>query len=551
MSKLIECVPNFSEGKNKVTLDAIRDAIAKVEGVTVLDVDPGADTNRTVYTFVGEPEAVIEGAFQAIKKASDLIDMSTHKGAHARIGATDVCPIVPVSNTTMDECIEYSKKLGKRVGEELGIPVYLYGYSASTAERKNLANIRKGEYEGLEEKLNDPHWKPDFGPSKYNPRTARSGATVIGARDFLIAWNVNLNTTDKKLAHEIALNIREGGRAKRDTNGNIVKNATGETVKTPGTLKSVKAVGWYIEQYNMAQISMNLENYKVTPPHIAVEECRKEAAKLGLVVTGTELVGLIPKDAMMEAGKYYLERMGKSAGFPDRFVIETAVRSLGLNEISHFNLDKKIIEYAIDKKNRRLAHLSVNAFIDELSSDSMAPGGGSVAALCGALSAGLCSMVAHLTIGKKGYESATSAMQPLAEKAQTLKRNLIDAIDEDTDAFNAIIAAGKAPSEEKEATTEQATKGAIAVPMRVLSLAVESLKLAKVVAQKGNKNCASDAGVAGLTGLAAATGAFYNVKINAPLLKDRTYADNIAAEAKKLLDDAERLAAEIKGSLSL
>ncbi|HOH47343.1 MAG TPA: glutamate formimidoyltransferase, partial [Candidatus Cloacimonadota bacterium] len=387
--KLMECVPNFSEGRDRQVLDSIAAAIRSVKNVALLDVDPGADTNRTVFTMAGEPEAVVEAAFQAIKKAAELIDMSKHHGEHPRMGATDVCPFIPISEMSMEECAEYARKLGKRVGEELGIPVYLYEQAASKPEWQNLATVRSGEYEALAEKAKDPAWKPDFGPHAFN---ARSGATAIGAREFLIAYNINLNTRDKKKAHELALTIRESGKPARDAAGKLLKDENGNKVNIPGLFQNCKAVGWYIDAYNRAQISINLTNYKVTPAHLVLDKVRELASEMGIQVTGSELVGLIPKAALIESGLHYLKKMNESTGIPERMIMETAIQSMGLAELAPFDLEKKVIEYSIAKQDS-LSELTINKFCDLLSTDAPAPGGGSVAALCTAISGALSAMV--------------------------------------------------------------------------------------------------------------------------------------------------------------
>lgn len=545
--KLVECVPNFSEGRDKSVLDAIAQVIKGVKNVTLLDVDPGADTNRTVFTMVGEPQSVVEAAFLAIKKASELIDMSKHKGAHARMGATDVCPFIPVSEISMEECIELSKQLGERVGNELGIPVYLYEYSASKPERTNLADIRAGEYEALPEKMTKAEWKPDFGPQKFN---AKSGATVIGAREFLIAYNVNLNTRDTKKATEIANIIREKGTLKKDENGKIVKDENGNKVFEPGVFKHCKAVGWYIDEYNRAQISMNLTNYNITPPHIVLEKVRELCIERGLVVTGSELVGLIPKDAIVMAGKYYLHRLGESAGLPDRRIIETAIQSMGLAELAEFDIDKKVIEYAI-KAEKRLADMTLEGFCDELSTDSPAPGGGSVAALCASMSASLSAMVSNLTINKKGYETAWTQAKEIAESAQKVKNNSIYAIDEDTQAFYDMMDAMRLPKKTDEEIAyrntqiELATKNAILVPFKTIELAKECVVLAEKIAKIGNKNALSDAGVGALTAQTAAAAAYLNVKINLSGLNDEIFKKDILAKSVNLKNEIDAIAKSV------
>jgi len=547
--KLIECVPNFSEGRDMKIIDQITGVIKEVEGVTLLDVDPGEATNRTVVTFIGTPEGVKEAAFQAIKKASEVIDMSKHKGAHARMGATDVCPFIPVSEVTMDDCIRVSEEVGERVGRELGIPVYLYEYSARTEERKNLANIRAGEYEGLEKKLKDPHWKPDFGEAKFNPG---AGATVMGAREFLIAYNINLNTTDKKLAKEIALNIREKGRWKRDENRKIVRDEKGKKVRQPGIFNYCKAVGWYIDEYKQAQVSMNLTNYKVTPPHIVFDEVCKQADKLGLRVTGSELVGLIPREAMIAAGKHYLRKQGKSVGVSQGELVRIAVQSMGLEDISPFDPRKKIIESYVEDRPDALVNMTLTEFADELASDSPAPGGGSVAALIGSLSAALSSMVANLTYMKKGYKDVAGEMDELAERGQILKKKFLDAIDRDTDAFKRVMKAmkkkAKTPEQEAEKAKEmeEATKKATLVPFEVLNIAVECFDLAMEAATKGNKNSVSDAGVAALTAFTAAHGAYYNVMINLPGIEDKEFKADITEKANEAVRKADRKFKEVQ-----
>jgi len=535
--KLVECVPNFSEGRNKEKINAITKEIESTPQVTLLDVDPGESTNRTVVTFIGSPEGVKEAAFKAIKKAAEVLDMSKHKGAHSRIGATDVCPFIPVSGVTMEDCIQLSQTLGERVAKELGIPVYLYEEAAQKPERKNLANIRVGEYEGLAEKLKDPEWAPDYGKPAFNPK---AGATVIGAREFLIAYNINLNTRDRRLAHELALNIRERGRAKRDKEGKIVRDANGKAIKIPGKFTEVKAVGWYIEDYGIAQISINFTNYKISPPHIVFDKVIKEAEKLGLRVTGSELVGLIPKEALLMAGRYYLEKQGKSPGVPEEELIKTAVISLGLNDVAPFEAKKKIIEYQFKEFESSLICLNLREFTNELSTDSPAPGGGSTAALCGALSASLSSMVSNLTVGKKGYENVQNDVKKIAVNAQFLKDEFLRAVDLDTMAFNKLMEASRLPKktdeqkEERAKTVEEASKEATLVPFGVLEKSIEALKLAKEVALKGNKNSLSDAGVAGLTAQAAAEGAYYNVKINLPSIQDTAFKSKIKSQATSL-----------------
>jgi len=547
--KLVECVPNFSEGRDLEKINAITREIESTSNVTLLDVDPGESTNRTVVTFIGTPESVKEAAFKAIKKAAEVIDMSKHSGAHSRIGATDVCPFVPVSGVSMEDCIRIAKDVAERVASELNIPVYLYEEAAQSPERKNLADIRQGEYEGLEEKLKDPSWSPDCGQPVFNPK---SGATVIGAREFLIAYNINLNTNDRSLAHHIALNIREKGRAKRDAEGTIIRDQEGKAINVPGKFKEVKAVGWYIEDYGIAQISINFTNYKISPPHLIFDEVIKEAEDLGLRVTGSELVGLIPKEALLLAGKHYLNKQNKSAGIPEEELIKTAILSLGLNDVAPFDPQKKIIEYQFKDIDNSLLDLNLREFANELSMDSPAPGGGSVAALCGALSASLSSMVSNLTVGKKEYENVQTKVKELAERAQAIKDTMLRDIDLDTQAFNRVMDAfrmKKKTEEQQESRNqaiEEANKEATRIPLRVLENSVKALELAKEVALNGNKNSISDAGVAALTAGAGAEGAFYNVKINIPNIGDEKFKSETQARAKDFLNKARTLEAEVK-----
>ncbi len=548
MQQLVECVPNFSEGRNRAVIDAIVGEIAATDGVKLLDVDPGADTNRTVVTFVGTPAGVVEAAFKAIKRAAELIDMSKHRGAHPRVGATDVCPLVPLAGCTMAECVALARQLGARVGEELGIPVYLYEEAATRPERKNLADIRQGEYEALPAKLQDPAWGPDFGPAVFN---ARAGATVIGAREFLIAYNINLNTRDRRLAQEIALNIRESGRLQRDAEGNVLRDEHGNPLRRPGKFQAVKAVGWYIPHYKQAQVSINLVNYKVTPPHVVFDEVCREAEVLGLRVTGSELVGLIPLEALLMAGRYYLEKQGRCPGVPERDLIDIAVRSLGLNDIAPFDPAKKIIEYQVGERRGPLVGMGVGDFVDELSTDSPAPGGGSVAALAGALASGLAAMVANLTVGKKGYEGVAGELKQVAVQAQELKDALLLAVDEDTRAFTKVMdafALPKATDEQKQArhaAIQEATRGATQVPLRVMEQSLQVLELAMVVAEKGLANAASDAGVAALMARAAVEGAAFNVRINLASLEDTQFVAATRATAERLEAQAKKLAQQV------
>lgn len=552
MTKLVECVPNFSEGRDRQIIDAISDAVRGVADVKLLDVDPGADTNRTVYTFVGTPEGVKEAAFQAAKKAHELIDMSKHSGAHPRMGAMDVCPFVPVSGVTMDDCVQIAREVGKRLGDELEIPVYLYEFAAISPERQSLADIRTGEYEALEEKLKDPKWKPDFGPAKFKHKW---GASAVGAREFLIAYNVNVNTRDKKLANEIALNIREGGRAKKDAAGKLVKDAQGKTVKVPGRLKAVRAIGWYIDQYRQAQVSINLINYNTTPLHVVFETAREEAEKLGLIVTGSELVGLVPLKPMLDAGRFYLKKQGKSAGVPEKELVEIAVRSLGLDQLSEFDPAKKIIEYNFIQP-APLMSMTARDFVDEVSSESPAPGGGSVAALAGSLCAALAAMVANLTVGKQGYEKVWNEMSDLAEKGQEIKDKLAKAVDEDTNAFNDLMEAMRLPKatpEQKaarEAAMEDGYQKAAAVPLQTAKACLEAMEISLIAAQKGNANSASDAGVAALMARAGVEGAGLNVLINLGSIKDQEFIKTHKSEVNRLNNRSSELCQQVLAAVS-
>jgi glutamate formiminotransferase/formiminotetrahydrofolate cyclodeaminase len=523
--RLVECVPNFSEGRDRSVIDAISRAISATSGVRLLDVDPGADTNRTVYTFVGAPEAVAEAAFRGAEAAAQLIDMSKHRGAHPRMGALDVCPIVPVAGVTMDECVAVARALGRRMAEALALPVYFYEYAATRPERRNLADIRAGEYEALTSKLADPTWAPDAGPAKFN---ARLGATAVGAREFLIAYNVNVNTRDAKLANEVALSIREAGRLKRDAKGEVVKDAAGQDLRVPGRLRAVKAIGWTIEQYRQAQVSVNLLSFRTTPLHVVYETAREEAAKIGLVVTGSELVGLTPLEPLVEAGRYYLKKQGRSTGLPERELVEIAIQSLGLAQLAPFNADKRIIEYAV-RMPGPLVSMTIDRFVDEVSSNSPAPGGGSVAALAGSLGAALAAMVANLTVGKAGYESAWASSSALAERAQDIKAALLAAVDDDTRAFDDVLAAmrlPKATDADKRTRSDAiaaAYEKATAVPLATARLCLQAIELAEEAARTGNRNSASDAGVGALLAKAGLESALLNVRINLPSVREGAF----------------------------
>ena len=542
MSRIVECVPNFSEGNNPQIIKSITDSIAAIEGVTLLNVDPGKATNRTVVTFVGEVEAVIEAAFQGIKTAAQLIDMSQHQGEHPRMGATDVCPLIPISGISMEETAEYAKKLAERVGNELHIPIYLYESAQANKKRSNLSVIRAGEYEGFFEKIKLPEWKPDFGPAVMN---AATGATCIGARDFLIAYNVNLNTQSTRIANRIAFDVREAGRVLREGNpyvGKPVTDETGEPVRIPGKLKHVKGIGWYIEEYGIAQISINLTNFKETPLHIVFEETRKSAEERGVRVTGSELVGLVPLQPMLDAGKYFIEKQGLSSGVSEATLIDIAIKSMGLNELSDFDPQTRIIEYLLkDPKDSRLVSMTVANFAHETASDSMAPGGGSISALAGALGASLGTMVANLSAVKRGWEDRVMEFSPWAEKGQKMKDLLLGLVDEDTRAFDSIMAAFGLPKDTPEQKSarkiaiQDASKYATEVPYRTMQAAYDCLPLMKEMAEKGNPNSLSDVAVGVLCIKTAVRGAWLNVLINAKDLEDRAWADAIVSKAQGLL----------------
>jgi len=530
MSKrLIECVPNFSEGRDQNIIDKIAASIMAVDGVKLLDVDPGKATNRTVMTMVGEPERVIEAAFQAIKTASELIDMSKHSGEHPRMGATDVCPLIPISGVTMEECVKYAHLLGERVGKELEISGYFYETAAKSAQRKNLADVRAGEYEGLAKKIVDAKWKPDFGPATFN---ARSGATVIGARNFLVAYNVNLNTTSTRRANAIAFDVREQGRMQTDASEKNVLDKNVKPIRIPGTLKSVKAIGWFIEEYGVAQISMNLTDVTVTKVHEAFDEVCDKATARGIRVTGSELVGLIPLQSLIDAGKYFLKKQQRSTGVPESELINIAVKSLGLDELKPFDPQKKIIEYLIrDEGDRKLVSMTVEKFADETSSESPAPGGGSVAALCGAMGASLATMVANLSSHKRGWDDKWEFYSNWADKGQALKNKLIHLVDEDTAAFNKIMDAYQLPNSNdvekavRKQAVQDATKYATEIPFLVMQTILESLEVIEAMANDGMKSSISDIGVGALCAQAGVGGAFLNVKINAAGLDDNIFAN--------------------------
>lgn len=542
MQKLIECVPNFSEGRNPAVIKQITDAIESVDGIKLLNVDPGKATNRTVVTFVGTPEAVIEAAFRGIQTASTVIDMSNHTGEHPRMGATDVCPLIPISGISMEETAAYAVQLAERVGKELQIPVYLYEEAQPNKSRSNLSVIRAGEYEGFFDKIALPEWKPDFGPTQMN---AQSGATVIGARDFLIAYNVNLNTKSTRIANRIAFDIREAGRVKREGNpisGKVVKDANGEDVRIPGKLKFVKAIGWYIEEYGIAQISINLTNFRHTPLHQVFEETCKSADERGARVTGSELVGLVPLQPMLDAGKYFLEKQGLSSGVDESTLIDIAIKSMGLNELSEFDPKTRIIEYLLkDLQSERLVNLSVKSFANETASDSPAPGGGSIAALSAALGASLGTMVANLSASKRGWEERVSEFSPWAVQGQKLKDELLHLVDEDTRAFDAILAAFGLPKDTEEQKNqrklaiEKASQYATEIPYKTMLKAYECLPLMREMSKIGNPNSLSDVGVGVICLKTAVRGAWFNVITNAKGLTDREFAENIVSKAEALL----------------
>lgn len=541
MQQLIECVPNFSEGIDLSIITQITNEIEKIDGVRLLNVDPGKATNRTVVTFVGTPQAVIDAAFVAIKKAGELIDMSKHKGEHPRMGATDVCPLIPIANISMEETAKWAVKLAKRVGEELSIPAYLYEAAQPNTNRNNLSVIRAGEYEGFFKKIKLPEWKPDFGPSEYD---AKRGATVIGARDFLVAYNVNLNTISTRRANSIAFDVREAGRVKREgnsINGKIVTDENGNPVNIPGSLKSVKAIGWFIEEYGVAQISMNLTNINITPLHIAFDEVCKKATERGIRVTGSELVGLVPLKSLIDAGKYFLLKQQRSVGVSEKELIKIAIKTMGLDELSPFNPEERIIEYLLkNKADSKLVSMTLTDFADETASESPAPGGGSISAYIGALGVSLATMVANLSSHKKGWDDQWETFSQWAEKGQYYKDELIKLVDADTAAFNKIMTAfglPKGTDEEKsnrKMAIQEATKFAIEIPFKVMQLSFESMTLIKAMADIGNPNSVSDAGVGALCARSAVMGAFMNVRINASGYDDKAYVTDIIAKGKDI-----------------
>lgn len=549
MKQLIECVPNFSEGNDMGIIKQITDQIESVEGVKLLDVDPGKTTNRTVVTFVGEPKPVIEAAFLAIAKAKELIDMSKHKGEHPRMGATDVCPLVPIANISMEETAKYAHQLAKRVGDELEFPVYLYEFAATQPKRKNLAYVRSGEYEALPQKLTQEEWKPDYGPAKFDPK---AGATAISARNFLVAYNFNLNTTSTRRANAIAFDVREAGRVKLDEKGKAVLDENGKKIRIPGTLKSTKAIGWFIEEYGIAQISMNLTDISVTSIHVAFDEVERAARERGIRVTGSELVGLVPKQALIDAGKHFLCKQERSLGIDEKEIIKIAIKSLGLDELKPFNPNERIIEYLLETdQNRPLIKMNLTEFANETASESPAPGGGSISAYMGVLGISLGTMVANLSSHKRGWDKQWKKFSKIAEHGQSIKDKLLHMVDEDTQAFNKIMDAfslAKSSDEEKQIrhkVIQEATEYATKVPLEVMKLALESMQPIKEMAEFGNPNSVTDAGVGALAARSAVMGAFLNVKINAAGLDDKTLATAIIEEGTLIEEKAKALENEI------
>ena len=552
--KLIECVPNFSEGKDMNIINQITDEIRNTEGVQLIDVDPGEATNRTVVTFVGSPEEVCDAAFKAARKAKELIDMTRHSGAHPRFGATDVCPLVPVSNISMEETVAYAQKLAKRMGEELEYPIYLYEKAASKPQHENLAYVRSGEYEALNQKLEKPEWKPDFGPQKFVPET---GATAVGARNFLVAYNFNLNTTSTRRANSVAFDVREKGRIKREgdgVTGKVVKDENGEPVRIPGVLKKTKAIGWYIEEYGVAQISMNLTDISVTSIHEAFDAVEKSAHSRGLRVTGSELVGVVPLKAMLDAGKHYLRKQKRSLGVSDQELIKIAVKSLGLDELYPLEPDKKIIEYILakgQKDGKQLVEMNLKDFVHETASESPAPGGGSISSYMGSMGAALGTMVANLSAHKRGWDDRWEEFSEWAEKGKYYHDQLLKMVDEDTRAFNKIMDAFKLPKntdeekKERKQAIQDATRNAIQVPFDVMKLCYDSMEVMKAMAEIGNPNSVSDAGVGALAATAGIRGAFLNVKINAGGLDDKDYVEKVISEGEQMIEKATKLEKEI------
>ena len=552
--QLIECVPNISEGRNQIVIDKIVNVIETVDGVKLLNVDPGKATNRTVITFVGEPQAVIDAAFLLIEKAKELIDMSLHNGEHPRMGAVDVCPLIPISNITMEETVEYAHKLGERVGDELGIPIYCYENAAKEDKRVNLSNCRSGEYEGLSKKIITSVWKPDYGPSKFTESVVKSGVTAISARDFLIAYNVNLNSTSSRRANAIAFDLREAGRIKREgdkISGKIVKDKNGEAVRQPGIFKNLKGIGWYIEEYGIAQISYNLTNINITSLHDVFEKTCQRAEIRGLRVTGSELIGLVPKKVLIDAGKYFLQKQSRSLAISDEEIIHIAIKSLGLDELQPFNPEERIIEYALKNEDQQLAKMNLIEFANKTSSESPAPGGGSISAYCGALGAALSTMVANLSANKRGWEDKWEFYSKWGEKSLAYQNILVKLVDEDTLAFNRIMAAVSLPkdSDEQKETRlmalQSATKYAIEVPFKIMETSFACLESIKCMAEVGNPNSISDAGVAALCIRTAVMGAYLNVRINCKDLNDDNYVSDIIQKGKLIVEQTNLIEKEI------
>ena len=550
MKKLIECVPNISEGRDMAVINSISDVVEKIDDVRLLNVDPGKATNRTVITFIGQPEAILEAAFELIKKSKELIDMSNHLGEHPRMGAVDVCPLIPISNISMEETVVYAHKLAKRVGLELGIPVYCYENAAKKKDRVNLADCRSGEYEGLEKKISSKNWKPDYGPNKFNTSVKKSGATAIAARDFLIAYNINLNTTSTRRANAIAFDLREAGRIKREggkLNGKILKDKKGNVLRQPGYFKNLKGIGWYIQEYGIAQISYNLTNINTTPLHEVFDKTCERAEVRGLRVTGSELIGLVPKKVLIDAGKYFLVKQKRSLAIPEKDIIHIAVKSLGLDELSKFNPNERIIEYLIEANNNPLAKMTIEDFANETSSESPAPGGGSIAAYCGVLGSALATMVANLSAHKRGWDERWEFFSKWGEKGIMYQNKLLELVDKDTHAFNQIMNAYALPKDNKNQIAlrnkeiQNATKNAINVPFEIMKTSFESIEVIMMMAEEGNPNSISDAGVAMYCARAAIMGAFLNVKINCKDLDDKKYVKKILSSCKKLIDQTDVL----------
>ena len=555
MKQIIECVPNISEGRDQEKINVISSVVEQIDGVKLLNVDPGKATNRTVITFVGEPQQVIDAAFLLIKKAQELIDMRTHSGEHPRMGATDVCPLVPISNINMQECTKWAHKLGERVGKELGIPVYHYEAAAKEEKRKNLANCRKGEYEGLAKKIINPDWKPDFGPNMFNKSIEKSGATAISARDFLVAYNINLNTTSTRRANAIAFDIREAGRIKREGNsltGKIITDKNGDPVKIPGLFKDVKGIGWFIEEYGIAQISYNLTNINVSPLHEVFDKTCEKASTRGIRVTGSELVGLVPKKVLVDAGKYFLKKQNRSTGIHEQEIIKIAIKTLGLDELSPFNPEERIIEYMLEKDVAQpLLNMKLVDFANETASESPAPGGGSISAYCGAMGAALGTMVANLSAHKRGWDEKWEIFSNWAEKGIKYQNTLLELVDEDTNAFNKIMDAFRLPKDTKDNQIKRkkaiqlATKHAIETPFKVMKTAYDSMEVMKAMAEIGNPNSITDAAVGALCARTAVIGAFLNVKINCGDCDDKSFVKNIIEKGEKLVKQATDLETQI------